>query len=721
MASVGRPTDPPPPTTPALHRHTAFWLGLDTHVPLPTPLPGMGLNEIHVVCSAPRYITLHVAFSDDALPPLVVPLEPSGEHHYRRRLSIAGAVAAAWLEIVPDVAANHILSIVVRPMRWTSFGAIAWQGVVRHARSPRELLAKIRQVLTGGGSFMFGNPDRVGASVDQNYRNWQEAFESEEEHRRIVSASEGLLGQGPIRTLVVVTAWDNGQEALCEALTSLTAAHRAEIHILSLTPLAPSPDLPSNVRACSWQHSSHAASAAMPWDLVVGAIERTGARMVVFIDRPGRFSEYALTCLALALESDRASIAAYGDHDRIDQAGVRHAPVFKPDWSPDYEAACGYVAQPIAFRGDPKTFASMGYSGSILCPSFTLLMHIAQSAAGEAGVHHIPRVLFHERTRPADPGAGERRAAECRSIAKILGCPVETAQVETGRSVVLRKIGRSTGRELPAISVIIPSKDNPEMLDRACQSIFQARSVRADTVIIDNGSTSTAQKAVLSRLVSNPLCKVVADPKPFNFSRLINLGRANARGEILVMLNDDVESLDDGWLHELASQAARPQIGCVGALLLYPDGRVQHAGVVLGINGGAGHAFRFAPGDASGTGFRLQVVHEVSAVTGACLAVRTQVFDAVGGFAEDLPVTLNDIDFCLKVRELGYRNIFTPQARLIHRESTSRGLDDTPERLRRLSRETAIFRRRWGKVALEDLYYSPHLSPGHEDFRMRAL
>jgi GT2 family glycosyltransferase len=143
--------------------------------------------------------------------------------------------------------------------------------------------------------------------------------------------------------------------------------------------------------------------------------------------------------------------------------------------------------------------------------------------------------------------------------------------------------------------------------------------------------------------------------------------------------------------------------------------------VVLGINGGSGHAFRFASEDADGEGYRLRVVHEVSAVTGACLAVRAAVFDEVDGFSEDLPVTLNDIDFCLKVRARGYRNLFTPHARLIHRESTSRGLDVTPERLRRLSAETATFRRRWGEQALVDPFYSPHLSPSHEDYRRRGL
>jgi GT2 family glycosyltransferase len=226
---------------------------------------------------------------------------------------------------------------------------------------------------------------------------------------------------------------------------------------------------------------------------------------------------------------------------------------------------------------------------------------------------------------------------------------------------------------------------------------------------------------LLTRLAKVAGVRVVSSPGPFNFSRLINLGRANASGEVLIILNDDVEALSASWLHELVGQANRPEIGCVGALLLYPDGRVQHAGVVLGINGSAGHAFRYASGDDPGDGFRLQVVHEVSAVTGACLAVRACLFDEVGGFAEDLPVALNDIDFCLKVQERGYRNLFTPHARLIHRESSSRGLDVTPTRLRRLSRENAAFHRRWGEVALSDPFYSPHLSLTHKDFRPRAL
>jgi GT2 family glycosyltransferase len=273
----------------------------------------------------------------------------------------------------------------------------------------------------------------------------------------------------------------------------------------------------------------------------------------------------------------------------------------------------------------------------------------------------------------------------------------------------------------PLASVIIPSRDNAELLGRAIRSVQSAQYPRLEIVVVDNGSSSAAQLRLLEDLARVEKAQVVRDPRAFNFSALVNAGRRAATGDVLILLNDDVESTEHGWAEELVAQSMRPEIGCVGALLLYPTLQVQHAGIILGINGGPGHAFRHSASGLNAADRRLLVVREVAAVTGACLAVRTTVFDEAGGFDEELPITMNDADFCLRVAKLGYRNIVTPHASLIHRESSSRGLDSTNAKLRRLQRETALFLRKWGAAAVEDPYLNPHLSRSHEDYRLRQL
>ena len=176
---------------------------------------------------------------------------------------------------------------------------------------------------------------------------------------------------------------------------------------------------------------------------------------------------------------------------------------------------------------------------------------------------------------------------------------------------------------------------------------------------------------------------------------------------------------DGEWLGEMVALALQPDVGCVGARLLYPDGRIQHAGVVVGLGGVAGHGHRFAPANVPGYLGRLNAVHEVSAVTAACLLIRRDAFDAVHGLDEDLTVAFNDVDFCLRVRAAGYRNLWTPFAALIHHESVSRGRDLTPAKAKRFAGEFAMMRRRWGADLLHDPYYSPHLTYDLEDFSLR--
>jgi len=240
-----------------------------------------------------------------------------------------------------------------------------------------------------------------------------------------------------------------------------------------------------------------------------------------------------------------------------------------------------------------------------------------------------------------------------------------------------------------------------------------------EIIIVDNGSVQDATRRLFKEFAADPAIRILSRPEPFNFSRLNNAAARAATGAILGLINNDIEVTHAAWLDEMVALAIRPETGCVGAKLMYPDGRLQHAGVVIGLGGVAGHAHRFARADDPGYLGRLRSVHEVGAVTAACLVIRREVYDAVGGLDEELTVAFNDVDFCLKVHAAGYLNLWTPFAALIHHESASRGRDLTPAKAKRFADEHASMQRRWGAQLLGDPYYSPHLTYDREDSSLR--
>jgi GT2 family glycosyltransferase len=267
----------------------------------------------------------------------------------------------------------------------------------------------------------------------------------------------------------------------------------------------------------------------------------------------------------------------------------------------------------------------------------------------------------------------------------------------------------------PLVSAIVPTRDRADLLGRCLEGLLHRTDYGPIEVLIaDNGSAEEATFRLFATLARDARVRILPMPGPFNYARLNNRAVAEARGEVLLLLNNDTEVLEPGWLREMVSHAVRPEIGAVGCKLLYPNGRVQHGGVILGIGwpcGVAGHHFVGAAGGAAGPFGQLALVRSVSAVTAACLAVRRHVFEEAGGLDEEnLPVAFNDVDLCLRIRERGYRNLWTPFAVLRHWESVSRGLDLEGENARRFRREIAYMRRRWGEALDNDPYWNPNLS-----------
>lgn len=321
-------------------------------------------------------------------------------------------------------------------------------------------------------------------------------------------------------------------------------------------------------------------------------------------------------------------------------------PEFKPDWNPDLLQSVNYIGRAFASR-------------------------TALEDARE--IVHVPFVILHRRSPPAAPHPRHRQPLP---------------------------------EPAPLVSLIIPTRDRRDLLEKCISSLQNVTAYRNyEIIVVDNGTTDPSTLKYLETLP-----RVLRWPHPFNFSAINNFAVAQAKGSLVGLLNNDLEFIEPHWLEEMVSQAARPEIGCVGARLLYPDRTVQHAGVILGIGGYADHWHKDLPADAPGYCGRAQLVQNFSAVTAACLLVRKATYDAVGGFDESFAVAFNDVDFCLRVRERGLRNVWTPYATVIHHESKSRGAENTPAKWLRLRGELKRLTKRWGPLLANDPAYNPNLT-----------
>ena len=276
----------------------------------------------------------------------------------------------------------------------------------------------------------------------------------------------------------------------------------------------------------------------------------------------------------------------------------------------------------------------------------------------------------------------------------------------------------------PLISIIIPNKDHIDDLKR-CMNAIDSKSTykNYEYVIVENNSTDPATFQYYKDLEKeNPKARVVYWDGPFNFSAINNFGAKYARGEYFLLLNNDTEIINPDCLEELLGYCMRSDVGGVGARLYYEDDTIQHAGVVIGFGGIAGHCFVMQPRGTTGYCHRIICAQDYSAVTAACMMVKKEAFEKVGGLSEDLAVAFNDIDFCLKLRKAGYLIVYNPYAELYHYESKSRGLEDTPEKVARFNREMAVFEKKWPEILRDgDPYYNPNLTLKSQDFSLKRI
>ncbi|HSI10043.1 MAG TPA: glycosyltransferase family 2 protein [Rariglobus sp.] len=448
---------------------------------------------------------------------------------------------------------------------------------------------------------------------------------------------------------------------------------------------------------------------------------------VAFLDQDDLLDLEALAEVVRALQTHPSARILYSDEDKIDVHGNRYGPHFKSGWNPDLLLGQNYFCHLTVYHTAlVRTLGGLrtGYEGA---QDWDLALRAVTEVPPEAIVH-IPRILYHWRavqgsTALSNDAKSYHLDAALRSLRDHLDrnhIDGEIIPVSGGHW----RIRRTLPRPAPKVTIIIPTRNRLDLLRPCVESIFRiTRYPDYELLVVDNGSDDPSTLAYLHELAETGRAHVLRDDGPFNYSALNNRAARAARGSVLALLNNDIEPINPDWLEEMVTLALRPETGAVGALLLYPGNRVQHAGVVLGFTGDprkpgvAGHSFIGQIADGGGYMNRLRLVQNYSAVTAACLVVRREVFFQVGGLNEqDLTVAFNDIDLCLRLAEAGYRNVWTPFARLYHHESASRGREDTPAKNLRAKAEIAYMHRRWGGLLAHDPAYNPNLSLCSADF-----
>jgi GT2 family glycosyltransferase len=412
----------------------------------------------------------------------------------------------------------------------------------------------------------------------------------------------------------------------------------------------------------------------------------------------------------------------YSDEDKIDENNTLKDPFFKPDWCPDSFLSKMYTCHLGIYRHSLiKEIGGFraGYEGS---QDYDLVLRLTEKTDK---IYHIPKVLYHWRIHPQSTATGTGnvklyayQAAE-KAITEALQRRGEKGKVSGVKDYLGHYIIRYQIDEYKPVSIIIPTKDQHQLLNQCLTSIFtKTLYPNYEVILIDNNSQQPETAELINKWVIKEPEKFKCHRLdiPFNFSKINNYAVTKAKGDYLLFLNNDTEVITPDWINALVEQVQRPKIGAAGALLLYENDTIQHAGIIMGIGGVAGHSHRHFPANTPGYICQVKTINNYLAVTGACLMCRRQVFESIGGFSEDLAVAYNDVDLCLKMIEKGYRNIYLPHVILYHYESKTRGYEDTPEKEARRQKEANILKSRWLKFLQNDPCYNPHLTKNREDY-----
>lgn len=448
-------------------------------------------------------------------------------------------------------------------------------------------------------------------------------------------------------------------------------------------------------------------------------LEMADGDYIALLDHDDILDRTALYEVAMtALETGADLI--YTDENTFSSVPQRaYLPAFKPDFSPDTLRSYNYICHFLSFSKEllnkAGSFCSE-YDGS---QDYDLLLRLSEKSKKTA---HIPKILYYWRAHKKSVAGGVDAKPYALKAAKMalsehlerLGLKGEVYDGEVPSTYHIQY--EIDGN--PLVTIIIPNKDHIKDLELCLTSIKnKTRYSNYEVIVVENNSSEQSTFDYYNRIENEMGVEVLYWKGDFNFSEINNFAVKAVQGEYIIFLNNDIEIISENWIQEMLMFCQRKDVGAVGAKLLYPDGTVQHAGVILGLGGVAGHAHKYFDNSDTGYAYRLVVSQNLSAVTAACMMISKQVFDDIGGFDPQFQVAFNDIDLCMKIREKGYLIVFTPFAQMYHYESKSRGAEDTEEKIVRFQNETKLFRQRWEEELKNgDPYYNKNLTLDREDF-----
>ena len=587
-----------------------------------------------------------------------------------------------------------------------------------------KILAKIYKKLIGEPPPIPNLPE-MPQSEDPIYQKWlNKTYPRQADLQKLAETMELFHYQPKIS--VIVPVFNTSERFLREAVNSVLDQIYPEWELCLVDDASTEPHVKdvlkdyveqdARIKAIFRSENGHISAASNT------AIAAATGEFIALLDHDDRLTPDALYEVAFMLNRFPQGDMVYSDEDKVQDDGQLRDPFFKPDWCPDSFLSRMYTAHLGVYR---RTLVEEiggfreGYEGS---QDYDLVLRLSEKTDR---IYHIPKILYHWRIHEGSTAASlsnknYAHSAAYRALADALKRRDESARVLPtlgGYHIVRYDI-----QETKPISIIIPTRDLAEVLGTCLQSIF-TKSTYPDyeVIVIDNGSCQpkTFQLFEQWQQKEPERFRVEKFDIPFNYSKLNNYGASQAKGDYLLFLNNDTEVVSADWLEAMVEQAQRPSIGAVGVKLLYSDDTIQHAGVLAGIGDVAGHSHKYYPANDHGYFGQLETINNYSAVTAACLMCRKDLFEAVDGFEEALTVAFNDVDFCLKIVEQGYRNIYLPHVVLYHYESKSRGYEDTPEKLARSWEEIAYMQQKWPHRIARDPCYNPNLTGNTEDYSLR--
>jgi GT2 family glycosyltransferase len=643
--------------------------------------------------------------------------------HFSGYLFSGTSVASIGIRAYLDAVQQSDLIATLRPISLVEY---IWCSLRRNIfRRPLTFLKYFfRPLVPFAIAFEFPEPPRF-ADQDALYAWWISERESAA-YARLMNAVRVTTSERP-SVAIIMAACDPQPVSIRKAIESVLRQTTANWELCIAADASVSPEISQMLSDAARSNSQiklrfreqRGGTAVTSND----ALGLASSPFVARLDQGDVLAPFSVEAVASFLGQKANTKLLYSDEDKIDQNGNRVLPFLKPEFSPELLNSFNYFGHLTAYRSDSIRGIG-GWQGDFDSSGDYDLNLRFIDVIDESEVGHVPMILYHKRAAsepPALVGWHDIEAGQ-HALRQHLARRLIKARVDIVAANAMYRVRYELPCPQPKVSIIIPFRDKAALLRRCVSSIQEKTTyTNYEIVLVDNGSVEESTLELLNNYKDNAVIHILHQRGIFNYSALNNVAAAYSRADYLCLMNNDVVVITPNWLEDMVGYASQPGVGCVGAKLYYANGTIQHAGIVLGLGGVSGHVFLNRARDDPGYFGRLLVASNYSAVTGACLLVRRSIYMEVGGLDDmELSVGFNDIDFCIKVKSAGYRNVMTPFAELVHYESSSRGRDDTREKTLRLRREVEVMKERHGTLLESDPYYSPHLTLTGDDFSLKA-